>query len=319
MSVFKILAVSGLAATSQAVTTITLPDGSQYVLPATITVTANCDNAAHNFVLTTAGLPTTASTAGIPQSMANEMCTSFGAANTGAHACSVNCGASEVNKVACYYYSYKGTGQYCFSYTCQNGQMATTTWKAWECGGAPSCFPGEAMVHIEGAGETRISELRVGERVLSARGYEPVLGFLHQVSGGSSSFLTVSHSDGEFRATENHLVFTAEGSKAVGDLRVGEQLLPASQILGVRESKTNLGVFSPLTASGTVVVDGVEASIYGQPSMRGKLTHGSAHAAFFPVRAYHALGLARVFGHSHKDELHPFAELLFPLQLLLSK
>ena len=157
-------------------------------------------------------------------------------------------------------------------------------------------------MHLEGAGETRISELRVGDRVLSTRGYETVLGFLHQLRGGSSSFLTVSHSDGEFRATENHLVFAAEGSKAVGYLRVGEQIFvstsaPTSEILEVREGKSSLGMFSPLTASGTVVVDGVVASIYGQPSKRGKLTHGSAHAAFFPVRAYHALGLTRMFGH----------------------
>jgi len=190
---------------------------------------------------------------------------------------------------------------------------------------SPTCFPGEATVQIEGAGQSPIADLRVGDRVLAAQGYETVLGFLHHQHGGSNKYLTVSHSDGEFRATANHLVFTPAGSTAVGDLRVGEQIFvsasaPPSRILEVRESTSSLGVFSPFTASGTVVVDDAVVSIYGQPSPRAKLTHGSAHAAFFLVRVYHALGLTGFFGEPQTvQEIHPFARALLPLQHLISK
>merc|ERR1712232_1056178 len=168
------------------------------------------------------------------------------------------------------------------------------------------------------ASQALISDLRAGDLVQTGGlTYEPVLGWLHQLRASNNVFLTVLHSAGEFRATANHLVFVADGndrvSKALGDLRVGDQIFinpsaAPSMILSVCESKSSIGMFAPFTASGTVVVDGVVASIYGQPSMYGKLTHGSAHAAFFPVRAYHALGLASVFGHAQNHEVHPFAE-----------
>lgn len=174
-----------------------------------------------------------------------------------------------------------------------------------------SCFPGEAMVTVEGSGSVPMSKIQVGDRIQVERAgrlmYEPVLAFLHAHRGGPSAkmpYLTVSHVRGEFRASSTHLVFVqspgeAWTSKAVRSLQIGDQILAAnsgnsllvpSRVVGISHSSGNDGMYAPLTFSGTAVVDGVLASNYASPSASKHLSHHAAHAFLFPLRVYHKLG-----------------------------
>lgn len=179
---------------------------------------------------------------------------------------------------------------------------------------SPYCFPGEALTSVE---DDRVRvpmrELVVGDRVLvqsptAAFHYEPVLGWLHKLAGGhnhSYRYVAIEHGGGTLRASETHLLFVmgASGteSKAAGRVLVGEKLIIAArpgdaptvrEVLVVRRGqRTTQGMVAPLTASGTIVVDGAVASVYAAPSLQLHLPHSAAHAAFFPVRAFHWLGL----------------------------
>jgi len=214
-----------------------------------------------------------------------------------------------------------------------------------------ACFPGESMVQTRGRGSVPMATLEVSEEVLVEEpmgviAYQPVLSFIHRIRAEEASFLTVKHEHGVFRASAGHLVFVLDGlsrtDKPVGKLQPGDVLfavdgrssdvsMSSSRVTAIHRSMTNIGLHAPLTASGTVIVDGVVASIYATPSLTLQMPHAAAHVAFLPVRLYHNLGLARIaaslleVGNKMglvrantmiqstvvEDEWHPFADVCY--------
>lgn len=206
-------------------------------------------------------------------------------------------------------------------------------------------------MQARGRGHVAMESISIGDAVLvrDVLGnivYEPVLGFLHELPKDveeAQSFLTVTHAHGEFRATAGHLVFTVdqwgrEGEKAVGTLKLGDQLLTtrsdsegdrqtwSSEVLAVRYTAKRVGLYAPLTAGGTLIVDDVLASNYATPALEMPLPHSCAHAMFFPVRLSHSLGIipavTRLWKHlrgatggaperAHAGRLHPFLGLIY--------
>jgi hypothetical protein len=175
-----------------------------------------------------------------------------------------------------------------------------------------ACFPGEATAHVKGKGDVVVAALRVGDEVLVERQgqlvHEPILSFLHVIPKSKKPlpFVTVAHVHGVFRASAAHITFVAtesgQSSKLVGKLQAGDIIFAAcdegsawdakpSKILAIKEGNTNSGMYAPLTASGTIVVDGVLASNYASSSEEKHLPHHWAHALFLPVRIYHYFGL----------------------------
>merc|ERR1711957_44271 len=150
------------------------------------------------------------------------------------------------------------------------------------------CFPMSATVRVRATGTdapmaSSMSSLRVGDEVLvssheGSTSFEPVLGFLHTIRDMQADIMCVTHENGEFRATSTHLVFTgANSQKEVGRLQAGDRLLSvsgqqlmSSRVLATRQCSA-VGLVSPLTASGTVVVDNVVASIYAAPTISHRL------------------------------------------------
>lgn len=204
----------------------------------------------------------------------------------------------------------------------------------------PTCFPGDATVHVYGRGATRVASLSVGDQVLveSVAGklkFEPVLAFLHKVptsTGAWHGSLTVVHAHGTFRASENHVVFVVSEDSAHEDMpvsavRPGDQLLVQSAgqkgsmvpspVLAIGREITAAGMYAPFTSSGAIIVDGVVASNYGAPSPGMRLPHGAAHAAFFALRAYHNLDLGMLLK-IPEGILRPVAKMMFH-QVLLGK
>merc|ERR1712151_1474488 len=85
--------------------------------------------------------------------------------------------------------------------------------------------------------------------------------------------------------------------KSVRNLKIGDELIVVvegttmtSSILSIERDSGEEGMFAPLMASGTVIVDGVVASNYATVGNL-QIPHGAMHAAFFPLRAYKQLGL----------------------------
>lgn len=199
------------------------------------------------------------------------------------------------------------------------------------------CFPGSSVVQVQGSGSLTMERLRVGDHVLVERDhnnfvYEPVLGFLHAQSA-RFGHLRILHEEGVFRTSSSHLVFVAsdasEKSKLAADIVIGDRLVAhgrRSKVLDITWDVSD-GAYAPMTQSGKIIVDGVAASNYASAHDGMKLAHHVAHAFFFPVRAYHKLGIAKILApfwttlcrqhHSwlcngagqQSEEKHPFVEL----------
>lgn len=175
------------------------------------------------------------------------------------------------------------------------------------------CFPGEAIVSVQGKGDVPLTNVRTGDMVLVASQgqlkYEPILSFLHARKNADAalSFVTIMHTKGMIRASASHIMFasTESGwtSKLAGEVQVGDRVFVAgvlgdtwdgnpSRVLRIQRSSTMSGMYAPLTSSGTIVVDGVVASTYASPSAQKPLPHQLAHTFLLPVRIYHYFGLA---------------------------
>ena len=152
-----------------------------------------------------------------------------------------------------------------------------------------------------------MASLKRGDRVLvmgrdsHELEYESVIGFLHSVHAQTDSqlqYVTIKHARGILRATSEHLVFiTADGSriaKRMMDVNLGDNVLfmepsinklVASEVMSVENDSTDTGLYAPLTASGTIIVDGAACSVYASPDGM-QVPHAAAHASMFLVRAF---------------------------------
>jgi hypothetical protein len=134
------------------------------------------------------------------------------------------------------------------------------------------------------AGESILQDIQVGDRVQTMSGFEPVIGFLHN-SDMSAEFLSIKHDHGVLEITGTHLVFPSDGSSVPArDLQVGDRLTTAdesSRILQIEQIKLS-GFSSPLTPSGTIIVNGIAASVYNAPS--ASIPQWAAHLALAPLR-----------------------------------
>jgi len=85
------------------------------------------------------------------------------------------------------------------------------------------------------------------------------------------------------------------------------------KVISVQSSTADSGMYAPLTASGTIIVDGIVASNYATHSQAAWIPHSVIHAAFLPVRAFHLFGSGMQATTNVKegsDEMHPYVDLL---------
>ncbi|XP_068612435.1 indian hedgehog B protein-like [Brachionichthys hirsutus] len=198
------------------------------------------------------------------------------------------------------------------------------------------CFPGEALVTLEGGSQKAVGDLRPGERVLASAAsdgsgelvYSQVLTFLDRDPETRKLFYALQTEAGaRLSLTAAHLLFVTDGNCSEGaapapgalralyasEARLGQCVLVSSgsgrrrgegrlsRITGIRV-RSSRGAFAPLTQEGTLVVDGVVTSCYAAVPH-----HSMAHWAFSPLRLIH-----RWTGStgSPRDGIHWYAQLL---------
>jgi len=150
----------------------------------------------------------------------------------------------------------------------------------------PSCFASDASVQTRN-GAVMLKDLEVGADMLTASGYESVIGFLHSVQG-EGSIVTIQHTEGELRVTANHIVMTSQQEKAAAEIVVGDEVMTAhgaSRVMSIRADSTSTGLTAPLTKSGLVTVDGVQASAYATVFPLS-IPHSAAHVGLFAARVF---------------------------------
>jgi len=168
------------------------------------------------------------------------------------------------------------------------------------CGRRPGCFPGNAHVLKESGEVISMDQLRVNDRVLAASRsgvltFSPVVSWLDKRSNDTTQYLELTVQQGQrIVLSSNHVLLVREGDQLVsrfaGQVQPGDVLKVAESLdteswSPVISSRPVLatGAFVPLTAEGTIVVDGVLASCYAS------FDHDWAHALTAPIRWFPAL------------------------------
>lgn len=148
---------------------------------------------------------------------------------------------------------------------CGTGAAAANNALANALGGAvaAACFSGDMQVMTE-SGSTQMSNLRIGDLVKTSSGMETVLGFTHADPNAEATFVKIQHDNGHLEITNSHMVAMADGSFIRADAVKPESRLASEQMVRSVETIRAKGVYSPKTASGTIIVNDVMASVHSQ-------------------------------------------------------
>lgn len=141
-------------------------------------------------------------------------------------------------------------------------------------GGGTSCIAGHQVVTIEDQGSKRITELKSGDIVLTDTGFREYIGSIHD--GRVSSTLIIHTDNGKnIELTDDHLIKTERGFIHANRLYIGS-LLVDSKVVRIENSSSF--VVSPLTRSGTIVVNDIVLSCYANV-----FSHSIANFMLIPV------------------------------------
>lgn len=156
-------------------------------------------------------------------------------------------------------------------------------WTCCKCAWTDTvCFPADATVRLQNGHVTAMADLRVGQKVLAVdqQGtpvFSEVRAFMKRMPKEGAVYTTLTTEAGHsISLSSDHLIFASSnnftatptsrfaGSLNVGDfvyVTTGKQQLKPQRIADVFIAPKK-GVYVPLTAHGTVVVDDVLASCY---------------------------------------------------------
>lgn len=147
-----------------------------------------------------------------------------------------------------------------------------------------ACFSGDTLVQVQGKGPTRMKDLQVNDAVfvgssLNTRKpiYQKVYAFGHRDTSAITEYLSIhasSATNGDpLEVSPAHLMFVLEEDHPIraDKIQVGDTLLehhvhlPATTrnaTVSKIDWVTRKGVYMPLTSSGSIVVNNLQASVY---------------------------------------------------------
>ena len=153
------------------------------------------------------------------------------------------------------------------------------------------CFSGSVVVQVKGKGNVLMRDLQVGDQVLTKTNthYQPIYAFGHHEEDAAAVFYRIHTKDqGEpLEMTGNHLIFVYKKDRQVAipveHLRFGDLLIKDNgktvPVDKITSTAPKTGLYMPLTADGTIAVNGIVASTY--VSIQWEAPKGVADAAAF--------------------------------------
>ncbi|CAF3137793.1 unnamed protein product [Rotaria socialis] len=187
---------------------------------------------------------------------------------------------------------------YCAGWSCRTDTKET-------------CFSGRSKVITKNGYQKELADVKIGEEVLVLNGgntlsFEPIFDFIHAHRTGMYTFLRLTAFNAQANKTVSieisfyHLIFLFENQYPIHASRVrigdllqivdGINVLPGV-VVKIEETKSE-GFLSPLTPSGTIVIDGIVASNYAVVH-----SHLVAHYVMQPYRWWRAF-----FGASRQND-----------------
>ena len=147
-----------------------------------------------------------------------------------------------------------------------------------------SCFPASAIVNRKN-GDIEISNLRVGDLVLTKQGWSRVYMFSHaDEHAHNTNFVRINAPPRSLMLTSDHYVLINHGEIMADQVETGHYLYDSYGdpllVTSVQKNLCARGLYNPHTISGTIVVDGVIASTYTRV-----VSMHTANALLAPLRA----------------------------------
>jgi len=199
----------------------------------------------------------------------------------------------------------------------------------------PPCFSGDSTVNLKGQGETPMRHVKVGDEVLSAQGhYSKVYSFSHKQESAEGTYLQIlteaMHKSRPLEITPNHLIYVFDEShketnlKFAQDVVVGEFLVTnaglPTRVDSIRTVTSQQGLYTPITESGDILVNGVLASSYTSVDcLEGFASeqnlHRLSHGAMAPYRLYRPIsGGCQDETYDEMEGLNPWISFLSGVQ-----
>jgi len=176
----------------------------------------------------------------------------------------------------------------------------------WRCEEKPGCFWGANMVHLSSGRQKKISDVKVGDSVLAVDQngkllFSQVIMQLHHGPEETTEFHVIRTKTGRnLTLTPTHLIYKAENNKPNLDfddstssqprfamnIKKGDFVFVFDKSSGMiidhvvsNDIEIRKGVYSPLTAHGSIIVEDILASCYAHLE-----DHSLLHMAFAPAR-----------------------------------
>jgi hypothetical protein len=140
------------------------------------------------------------------------------------------------------------------------------------------CFSGNEVVELENGNEIKISEVMVGDKILSSNfdgktSYSQVVAVVHPKNDIPSTFVHIETKSNDIKVTPDHLVFSSyDCSSSSKHLTKASSIEPGSCVFDKHNSplkvtSTSLvkgyGVYSVVTENEFIFVNGIAASPFG--------------------------------------------------------
>jgi len=177
------------------------------------------------------------------------------------------------------------------------------------------CFSGSDTVQVKGHGTVAMKDLRVGDNVLTdfaANKYEPIYSFGHFHETAKADFVKLKSSSKEsLTLTPNHLVYANGNTVRADQVKKDDRL--SSGTVSETSIVSKQGLFMPLTPSGKILVNNLQASTYvsmgdyapiqQHPLLKFWLTEDFlVHLWLSPLRMY-CLGVTSNYCPSHPESI----------------
>jgi len=181
-------------------------------------------------------------------------------------------------------------------------------------------------------------ELQIGDAVMTAGGtYSMVYSFSHKQTSARGTYLQILTRDmsNPLEITANHLIYVFDESLQstrlafAQDVKIGDFLVTAaglpSRVMSIDTVEGNRGLYTPITASGDILVNGVQASSYTSVYfldglVSEQLLHWLSHGTMAPYRFYCAVtGGCHDESYDEIEGLNPWIGFLAGVQRYLLK
>eukprot|EP00188_Purpureofilum_apyrenoidigerum_P000231 Plantae.Rhodophyta-Purpureofilum_apyrenoidigerum.ctg10920.p1 GENE.Plantae.Rhodophyta-Purpureofilum_apyrenoidigerum.ctg10920~~Plantae.Rhodophyta-Purpureofilum_apyrenoidigerum.ctg10920.p1 ORF type:complete len:730 (+),score=99.91 Plantae.Rhodophyta-Purpureofilum_apyrenoidigerum.ctg10920:198-2387(+) len=131
----------------------------------------------------------------------------------------------------------------------------------------PACFPSTAQVELRDGSFKLMRDLNIGDHVKSsATDFSEIFAFSHRMDDIVTNFVRIETADGHaIELSSGHYIYVNGVLIAASTARIGDKVITHSGSpvsIAAISTVRRQGLYNPQTISGTIVVDGVQASAY---------------------------------------------------------